>query len=28
MTITNNGGYDFWGNSLYVGNPDIGAEEN
>jgi len=25
--ITGNGGYDFWGNVLYNGNPDIGAEE-
>ncbi|MCK4886884.1 MAG: hypothetical protein KAS96_05810 [Planctomycetes bacterium] len=27
-TITGNGGYDFWGNVLYNGVPDIGAEEN
>ncbi|MCK4886883.1 MAG: right-handed parallel beta-helix repeat-containing protein [Planctomycetes bacterium] len=26
-TISNNGGYDFWGNVLYNGAPDIGAEE-
>ncbi len=26
-TITGNGGYDFWGNILYNGNPDIGAHE-
>ncbi len=26
-SISNNGGYDFWGNVLYNGNPDIGAEE-
>jgi hypothetical protein len=26
-TITGNGGYDFWGNSLYNGNPDVGAHE-
>jgi hypothetical protein len=25
--ITGNGGYDFWGNILYNGNPDMGAEE-
>ena len=26
-TISNNGGYDFWGNVLYNGNPDIGGHE-
>ncbi|MCK4886406.1 MAG: hypothetical protein KAS96_03400 [Planctomycetes bacterium] len=26
-TITGNGGYDFWGNVLYNGLPDIGAQE-
>ena len=26
-TITGNGGYDFWGNVLYNGVPDIGAHE-
>jgi hypothetical protein len=27
MSISNNGGQDFWGNSLYNGAPDIGANE-
>jgi len=26
-TITNNGGYDFWGNPLYNDSPDVGAHE-
>lgn len=26
-SISSNGGKDFWGNSLYNGNPDIGAHE-
>lgn len=26
-TVANNGGQDFWGNSLYNGAPDIGAHE-
>ena len=26
-SITSNGGKDFWGNTLYNGNPDIGAHE-
>lgn len=26
-TVDNNGGKDFWGNTLYNGNPDIGAHE-
>jgi hypothetical protein len=26
-TIADNGGKDFWGNTLYYGNPDIGAHE-
>ncbi len=25
--IPNNGGKDFWGNNLYKGNPDVGAQE-
>jgi len=27
ITISNNGGRDFWGNHLYNGNPDVGAYE-
>lgn len=27
LVIENNGGIDFWGNSLYNGQPDIGAFE-
>ena len=27
ISIKNNGGSDFWGNSLYYGSPDIGAHE-
>ncbi len=27
VVITNNGGKDYWGNSLYKGKPDIGAHE-
>ncbi len=27
MSIANNGGKDFWGNTLYNGNPDRGAHE-
>ena len=27
LSITGNGGKDFWGNPLYSGNPDIGAHE-
>jgi len=26
-TIANNGGRDYWGNPLYAGSPDIGANE-
>ncbi|GIP30129.1 hypothetical protein J23TS9_52590 [Paenibacillus sp. J23TS9] len=26
--VANNGGKDFWGNTLYVGNPDRGAYEH
>lgn len=26
-TIANNGGADFWANTLYVGAPDVGAFE-
>jgi len=26
-TVTSNGDYDFWGNDLYNGDPDIGAHE-
>lgn len=27
ITVANNGGRDFWGNSLYNGTPDIGCHE-
>jgi hypothetical protein len=27
MDIPDNGGYDYWGNPLYYGKPDIGAHE-
>ena len=27
VSITGNGGVDFWGNPLYVGQPDIGPYE-
>jgi hypothetical protein len=27
VSITDNGGADFWGNALYQGSPDIGPHE-
>ena len=27
LSVSNNGGLDFWGDTLYSGSPDVGAYE-